>query len=808
MKIISIGFKNPFHESGYTNTIKINGLNDINVFIGKNNSGKTNVLRSIFNLLHQDIERSEIFGRIKVKLDNKDFQSIIEGFHKVILKMFNNRNKADFETVPIARFFDGEFVNQFYPLFNLIKDFPISKKCLFTFNLDNDLPNKKLLFDYIIENNDDLNEQVHKQIEYILKKVKSDQDLIKIIIKQILAFRKVILIPSFRTLEISEKKYQDREIREITSSIRLILDSNFDKIPNNAQRVEPFKIPNLALMLSIIKDKQMTGEYKEIMNPEFFDYFNSSLRKIFPDINLSIDFKLTELTTNGGYKEYGKNMGDWTKLGHGTQQLISLLFLLILPRDCVYIIDEPDISLHPGLQLKLLRFIKNIILADKSYSKQFFFATHSTSFIDFKGKCSHFICEKTKDDFSIKLLEEDNINIIRDVLGLNPGTLLQANGIIWVEGPSDSFYIKMLFKCFGMDLEDSGVLIATYGGIGNIINDFFSLELLKKINPHFCIIIDSEKEDENDVISVDLKNKKEEFEKKKKFFWILEKLRNIEGIISQNVINEYFDIRVQLTTERLKRPFEKLGTYIKRLKELDIIPKDRKKYLKYRDAPKLSKLILSNPKYVRGIRQNNYIEKNVQEIIDRIDVWNNRIPSSRIIKNHPIDDWSGISIIPPSESRKIFGNTKKIIPENDIDDYELFQISKFESKFTIMQSKMQLIDFLTKYENLGKVIEDQRKILSYFNYILEKNKTNLEKLGFVYIRNRDTIQDENYAINLKKNEKNEFNRFLIRRLKDGKIMEKDKVYYSTSFSIKHIALSEITVLKDFIDYLKYNKVYT
>ncbi len=38
MKIISIGFKNPFHESGYTNTIKINSLDDINVFISINNN--------------------------------------------------------------------------------------------------------------------------------------------------------------------------------------------------------------------------------------------------------------------------------------------------------------------------------------------------------------------------------------------------------------------------------------------------------------------------------------------------------------------------------------------------------------------------------------------------------------------------------------------------------------------------------------------------------------------------------------------------------------------------------------------------
>ena len=125
MKIISIGFKNPFHESGYTNKIKINGLDEINVFIGKNNSGKTNVLRSIYNLLHQDIERSEIFRRIKVKLDKKDFGSIIEKFHKKLLLIYENKdiptpeaNRRENRLKSTLK--DGKFVNQFYPLVYLL----------------------------------------------------------------------------------------------------------------------------------------------------------------------------------------------------------------------------------------------------------------------------------------------------------------------------------------------------------------------------------------------------------------------------------------------------------------------------------------------------------------------------------------------------------------------------------------------------------------------------------------------------------------------------------------------------------------
>ncbi len=98
MKIISIGFKNPFHMSGYTNTIKINNLDDVTVFIGKNNSVKTNILRYIFNLLHQKVDKDGIFRCLKVKFDHEDFNLIIVEFCKDIYKIYQNRNNVTPET--------------------------------------------------------------------------------------------------------------------------------------------------------------------------------------------------------------------------------------------------------------------------------------------------------------------------------------------------------------------------------------------------------------------------------------------------------------------------------------------------------------------------------------------------------------------------------------------------------------------------------------------------------------------------------------------------------------------------------------
>lgn len=633
MKIISIGFKNPFHESGYISTIKINDLDDINVFIGKNNSGKTNILRYIFNLLYQKVDRSGIFRRLKVKLDYEDINRILGDYCNEIYAIHRESYVHKDFNIREHRIHDilrrGNSVNIFNPLYNLkLKvDNPFSKTFSMFLNFKFDASNQNILFNYEFENIDDLAVDLKPTIEEILKWISLDQDFVSLLIDHILPVKNVILIPSFRTLGSSEKDYQTQEITNINDTFDLLFNKSFNSIPINKPREKPFEIPNLALILNTIKRGKVPLAFRSLIGPEFFKGFNSNLRKIFPNIELSIMWNFSDQKTIGGYIEDNKEMGDWTKLGHGTQELISLLFLLMLPRDGIYIIDEPENGLHPGLQSKLLYFIKHVILVDNSYNKQFFFASHSTSFIDFAGNYSHYRCEKTKDKFSIDLFGKEDLNIIRETLGLSPSALLQANGIIWSEGPSDSFYIKMLFSLFGLDLNESGVLIISLGGGGNITNDFFSLDLLKNINPNFCIIVDSEKKDEADNISDALKNKREEFEKEGYIFLILEKFRNIEGIITQEVINEFFKINTQLTTEQLKRPFENLELYLKRLKKLNMIPEGGPKYSKFRDAPKICELIKSKPDYVSIIVQNEYIKSNIEKIKKEVAKWNNLSPN-------------------------------------------------------------------------------------------------------------------------------------------------------------------------------------
>jgi len=702
MKILSIGFKNPFHESGYTNAIEINNLENINVFIGKNNSGKTNVLRSIYNLLNQDIDRNKIFRYLKVKLDYKDINLVLGKFYDKILKIYQNGRIAIRETYSRknrlkSNLENGKFVNAFNPLYNLKlkKDNPFSKTFSMILSFNYDVTNQKILFNYEFENIDDLDVDLKPTIEQILKGINLDQDLVSLLIDHILPLKNVILIPSFRTLGSSEKDYQTQEITNIKETIKLLFEKSFNKIPIDLSREKPFEIPNLALILNTIKRGKISFPYRSLIGPEFIETFNSSLRQIFPNIKLSIKWNFSDQKTFGGYIEDDKDMGNWTKLGHGTQELISLLFLLMLPRDGIYIIDEPENGLHPGLQLKLLRFIKDLILTNDIYSKQFFFATHSTSFIDFSGDCSHFVCKKDKELFSIEWLEKEKLNIIRNELGLKPSSLLQANGIIWVEGVSGKPYIKMLFQCFEINLDNLEVIIIHFGGGDDITSDHYTIDLLESINPNFCIIIDSEKNEIDDNIDTLLKKKKE-YEERGHFFWILEKFRNIEGIIPQEVINEYFDIKIPLSNENFKQPFENLNLYIKRLKNpsVGIIPVDRKKYKKTHDAPRICELIKSNLDYKLKITEDKYLKENIKRIVEEIEKWSH----------------IEISIYDSKRINELFNSIQDLIEYLESEQYWSNTGIKDEKLNSKILKFTDLSGALKKYFGINIISEEQGKL--------------------------------------------------------------------------------------------------
>ncbi|MFM0428423.1 AAA family ATPase [Paraburkholderia aspalathi] len=107
------------------------------------------------------------------------------------------------------------------------------------------------------------------------------------------------------------------------------------------------------------------------------------------------------------------------------------------PDDSICLIEEPEAHLHPALQRALAG---RMALVAERKGLQIFIATHSPTFLQREVwgrlKPSLFAVDgrEVKPDFLTAGL--------LDTLGVRASDLLQTNGVIWVEGPSDRLYIK------------------------------------------------------------------------------------------------------------------------------------------------------------------------------------------------------------------------------------------------------------------------------------------------------------------------------------------------------------------------------
>lgn len=161
----------------------------------------------------------------------------------------------------------------------------------------------------------------------------------------------------------------------------------------------------------------------------------------------------------------------------------------------IYILEEPEIYLHPSLQKKMCSIIHDI-----SQKSQVFFTTHSPLLL------KHFDptqIRKTSLDkrFKTKISNTDLTEIL-DEIGYSTADLLQTDYIIICEGREDSERLKLIIDKF-YNIEDiSNISFIEAKGCSNI-GTYATLKFLNKtyLKDKFVIIRDSDTEDPDMIIN-------------------------------------------------------------------------------------------------------------------------------------------------------------------------------------------------------------------------------------------------------------------------------------------------------------------
>lgn len=148
----------------------------------------------------------------------------------------------------------------------------------------------------------------------------------------------------------------------------------------------------------------------------------------------------------------------------------------------------------------------------------------------------------------------DEVEILND-LDVRASDLLQTNGIIWVEGPSDRVYLKkwMEILCEPNYTEGEDYQFLYYGGrlLSHYTTDDSREDLINVLttNRNAAIIIDSDKRNQATPINDTKKRIRSEFESRELFCWIT-KGKEIENYISREVISEIFTDAPELQCEQ------------------------------------------------------------------------------------------------------------------------------------------------------------------------------------------------------------------------------------------------------------------
>jgi energy-coupling factor transporter ATP-binding protein EcfA2 len=237
--------------------------------------------------------------------------------------------------------------------------------------------------------------------------------------------------------------------------------------------------------------------------------------------------------------------------------LLALIFIYLLPAvehtniaNYIFAFEELENNLHPALQRNLLRFLRDFAIENNCI---FFFTTHSNVIIDLfshdaNAQILHVIHEDDRSIVKSVQTYTENKDILDD-LDVRASDLLQSNCVIWVEGPSDRIYINRWIQIWSDNSLREGIHYQCmfYGGrlLSNLSakapDENFDDEFVSilRLNKNAVILIDSDKNTEDDEINDTKKRIVKEISSLGGYAWVTIG-KEIENYIPTEIIAGHF----------------------------------------------------------------------------------------------------------------------------------------------------------------------------------------------------------------------------------------------------------------------------
>lgn len=224
-------------------------------------------------------------------------------------------------------------------------------------------------------------------------------------------------------------------------------------------------------------------------------------------------------------------------LGSGIEEVLIIAAKSTIFRNQIVCLEEPEIHLHPALQKKLMIYL------NEHTDNQYFITTHSAHLFDaVEGSIYH--VRLTNGGTVVDAAINDSKKFAACIdLGYRASDILQSNSIIWVEGPSDRIYVHHWLRHVAPELVEGlhytimfygGRLLSHLTGSDEAVEEFVRLQ---RLNRNMAIIIDSDRRKRGERINGTKTRIRKEFESAQNFVWITDG-KEIENYVAEPVMKE------------------------------------------------------------------------------------------------------------------------------------------------------------------------------------------------------------------------------------------------------------------------------
>ncbi len=314
--------------------------------------------------------------------------------------------------------------------------------------------------------------------------------------------------------------------------------------------------------------------------------------------------------------------------GSGLKTIILVLLnLYLIPQiekkklnNYIFGFEELENNMHPALLRRLLLYLRKMALEHDCF---FFLTTHSNVTIDTfandkDAQILHVTHTGSEATVSTVKTYIDNHGILDD-LDVRSSDLLQSNGIVWVEGPSDRLYFNKWIEVWtdGLLKEGTHYQCVFYGGrlLAHLSADDPTLESeaikIFRVNRNAIVLIDSDRKTKGQRINKTKQRIRKEIDGMGGMEWVTHG-KEIENYIPEDCFKLYYGTKYKRTRSLGK--YNNISTYL-----ISIDSSEGKRFLKNKVlfAERFSKYFTKV-----NLSTNPELSTSIEEAVKNIKSWN------------------------------------------------------------------------------------------------------------------------------------------------------------------------------------------